>query len=265
MVDLIPSISRKVIRYGIGNEVVNAEKYDYQAVNIEQNDLVVHFDLHYPLKPEENTNATENVVERGIHRVSLNMAGRHNVLNSLAVIAMAHYECISIDKISRALNTFQGVGRRFDVYSYEAINKQVTVVDDYGHHPNEMIQVIQTVRQTWGEKRLVYVFQPHRYSRTSDLYDQFVEVLSLVDELVLLPVYAAGENVISSATSKALAKKIRATSTIDPTVVTLHDEGQKIVDTPHVISLIENITQDGDVCVFQGAGTITQLAKAFVR
>src|SRR5690606_23593184 len=148
---------------------------------------------------------------------------------------------------------FMGVGRRFEVYDTLAFKRgQVMLVDDYGHHPTEVAANIRAIRDGWPERRLVMIYQPHRYSRTRDLYDDFVEVLSGVDLLLLLDVYSAGEAPVKGADSKSLSRSIRQRGLIDPVYV--KEAGQ-------LAEMLNDVLEDGDILVTQGAGTIGNIAK----
>ncbi len=155
--------------------------------------------------------------------------------------------------ILAGLKAFSGVGRRFDVADgIQVGGKTVSVVDDYGHHPTEVAMVIETARKVWPQRRLVMVYQPHRYTRTHDLYDEFTQVLSTVDKLVLLDVYSAGEESIAGADSHALSQGIRARGAINPIYA---------ADTAEAHDLLPQILEDGDVVLVQGAGNVNQLSK----
>jgi UDP-N-acetylmuramate--alanine ligase len=160
---------------------------------------------------------------------------------------------VSVEAITRGLASFEGVGRRFSVLgnvTWEA--GAALLVDDYGHHPTELRATINAARDAYPDQRLVMVFQPHRYSRTRDCYDEFVDVLSSVDGLVLLDVYAAGEEEIVGADSRSLARSIRQAGFVDP--VLLSDNGQLAVR-------LSKFLIDGDVLIMQGAGNIGRLSK----
>eukprot|EP00918_Siedleckia_nematoides_P091229 GHVU01200440.1.p1 GENE.GHVU01200440.1~~GHVU01200440.1.p1 ORF type:complete len:190 (-),score=13.91 GHVU01200440.1:360-929(-) len=180
------------------------------------------------------------------------MPGKHNVLNALAAIAIANDEGINATAIKAGLENFQGVGRRFQVYGdYPVADGQAMLVDDYGHHPREVDVTIQAVRDGWPERRLVMVYQPHRYSRTRDLYEDFVDVLSKVDVLILLDVYSAGEELIQGADGRHLSRSIRNRGLVDPIFV----EGVEGVP-----AIIKEIAQAGDIIITQGAGNVGGLA-----
>ena len=185
--------------------------------------------------------------------VDLSMPGRHNVLNATAAIAVATDQGIDDAVIREALRSFEGVGRRFTVHDGLAIaGVRVTLVDDYGHHPTEVAATLESVRQAWPQRRLLMVYQPHRYTRTRDLYDDFVAVLADCDRLLLLEVYPAGEAPIAGADSRSLARSIRQRGQLDP----LYAHG-----AAQVPALLAELVRDGDVVVTQGAGDIAQLAQ----
>ena len=181
------------------------------------------------------------------------MPGRHNVLNAAAAFALATEEGLPRETVLRALDHFQGVGRRFNVYqSISFGSKTCTVVDDYGHHPSEVQATLLAAREAWPESRVVMVFQPHRYSRTRDLYEDFVSCLAGTDVLLLLEVYSAGEPEILGADSRSLARSIRQLAGVDP--IFIEDEAALIRALPAVVD-------DGDIVIFQGAGDIGKLSN----
>ncbi|CBL44256.1 UDP-N-acetylmuramate-L-alanine ligase [gamma proteobacterium HdN1] len=236
--EILPQISRPVVTYGIDHEA------DIQAVDIQNVGL----------------QSTYRVLRRDAESLSitLNIPGRHNVLNSLAAIAVASDENIAGDAIARALEKFQGVGRRFQIQGEIPImGGTVTLVDDYGHHPREVAATIAAVRQSWPSRRLVMIYQPHRYSRTRDLYEDFVQVLSDVDVLLLMEVYSAGEEPIAGADSRSLCRSIRMRGAVEPI----------FIEEPSVLpSVLEKHLLNGDVVLTQGAGNVgaisLQLAKS---
>ena len=178
----------------------------------------------------------------------LNLPGRHNVLNALAAIAVATELGVSDEAIQQALSEFQGIGRRFQVAGeIQTAAGSVLMIDDYAHHPREIAPTLDAVRAGWPQRRLVVVFQPHRYSRTHDLFDDFIQVLSGVDVLVLSEVYAAGETPISGADGRALSRGIRARGHVAPIFV------EKLDMLPDVL---DDILRDGDVLLTLGAGDI---------
>jgi UDP-N-acetylmuramate--alanine ligase len=184
--------------------------------------------------------------------VSVNMPGVHNVLNALATIAVATDEGIDDAAIITGLSYFEGVGRRFQVYGqYPLGDGEIMLVDDYGHHPREVAAVIKAVRAGWPERRLVMIYQPHRFTRTRDLYEDFVQVLGENNALLLMEVYPAGEEHIPGADSRNLCRSIRQRGQLDPIYV------ERDAD---VMPLLEAILQPGDILLTQGAGDIGGLA-----
>lgn len=234
--EIVPQISRPVITYGFG------EGADVRAVNVRQEQMNTYF----------------TVVRQGHSDldVSVRMPGCHNVLNALATIAVATDEGVSDEAIVEGLTNFQGVGRRFQVYPDLPVEGgTVMLVDDYGHHPREVAAVIQAIRDGWPERRLVMVFQPHRYTRTRDLYEDFVQVLSETNVLVLMEVYPAGEDPIPGADSRLLCGSIRQRGQLDP--IYLERDGD-------VAAALKPLLRDGDILLCQGAGDIGGLAPQLV-
>ena len=186
--------------------------------------------------------------------VTLALPGRHNVQNALAAAAVAWQLGIEPAAIARALEGFAGIGRRFNLLSQTPLEKggMVTVVDDYGHHPKELEAVFEAARGGWPDKRLVVAFQPHRYSRTRDLFDDFAAVLSTADVVVLTEVYAAGETPVSGADARSLARAIRARGRIDPVVVGAAGE---------LPAVLGDVLENGDLLLMMGAGDIGQVAQ----
>lgn len=231
--ELIPSVSRAVITYGLN------DRADVRAENISQEGRVTSFTaIRQGDKPDLD--------------VQLHMPGHHNVLNALAAIAVATDEGVDDDAIRQALSEFEGVGRRFQVQGeYQIDEHSVMLVDDYGHHPSEVDVTIKAIRNGWPNKRLIMIFQPHRYSRTSDLYEDFVRVLSEVDVLIMLDVYSAGEQTIPGADSRSLCRSIRQRSSIDPVY---------IEDTNELDQVLLNLLSRDDIVVTQGAGNVGQLS-----
>jgi UDP-N-acetylmuramate--alanine ligase len=181
--------------------------------------------------------------------IVLNLPGTHNVQNALAAIAIATELEVKDADIQRALAEFNGVGRRFQRYGEIPVNGggTYTLIDDYGHHPVEMAATIAAARGAFPERRLVLAFQPHRYTRTRDCFEDFVKVLSTVDALVLTDVYAAGEAPIVAADSRALARAVRVAGKVEPVFVESVDE------MPDALAAV---VRDGDVVITMGAGSI---------
>jgi UDP-N-acetylmuramate--alanine ligase len=231
---VLPLVSRPMLTYGIAADA------DFRATGIEIHGLAWRFRAERPAG-----HAPLDVV--------INLPGTHNVLNALAAIAVATEEGVSDAAILAGLKAFSGVGRRFDVADNVLIaDKRITVVDDYGHHPTEVAMVIETARKVWPARRLVMIYQPHRYTRTHDLYDDFTKVLSTVDKLVLLEVYSAGESHLSGADGHALCQGIRERGSINP--IFAADPGEAYELLPHIV-------EDGDVLLVQGAGNVNQVSK----
>ncbi|WP_144822517.1 UDP-N-acetylmuramate--L-alanine ligase [Marinobacter piscensis] len=237
--EIIPRISRAIITYGISNPDA-----DYRAENIVTDGLRSHFVVKRPGGRSDLT-------------VELKMPGRHNVLNALAVIAVATDEGVADDAICRGLAAFAGVGRRFQVNGEYTTSRgnTVTLVDDYGHHPTEVEAVIRAAHDAWPGRRIVMLYQPHRFSRTRDLYEDFVRVLSEVDGLLLMDVYSAGEDAIPGADGRALCRSIRQRGRVEPVFVE---------DNREIESLLEGVLQDGDLLITQGAGDIGGVANRLV-
>lgn len=194
--------------------------------------------------------------------IVLNMPGLHNVRNALAAIAIATVVGVTDDAIVKGLAEFRGVGRRFTQYGECPIRDETgrvtgyfRLIDDYGHHPHEMAATLAAVRGAWPDKRVIVAFQPHRYTRTRDCFEEFVNVLSNIDGLVLADVYPAGEAPIEGATSEALAEAIAAKGKHRPLVVAL----TKVPDA------IRAMVKDGDVVITMGAGSIGRVAPAMAN
>ena len=195
-------------------------------------------------------------------RVTLNAPGRHNALNAAAAVAVATEEGIDDEAILRALESFQGTGRRFDFlgeFPLEPVNGKsgtAMLVDDYGHHPTEVDATIKAARAGWPDKNLVMLFQPHRFTRTRDLYDDFANVLTQVDTLLMLEVYPAGEAPIPGADSRSLCRTIRGRGKIDPILVP---------DPARVAEMLAPVLTGNDLILVQGAGNIGKIARSLAE
>lgn len=232
--EILPQISRPVITYGFSEEA------DVRAYDFKQDGFGCDFKVCL-------------AKQRQVMEIHLNLAGRHNVLNALAAIVVA-MECCNVeqDAIISALAQFGGVGRRMQRYGEIAIPQgKALLLDDYGHHPREILVTLQALRAACPERRLVLAFQPHRYTRTQALYEDFISVLSEVDVLLLMEVYAASESPIAGVDSRALARSIRQRGKIEPIFVADNDDLAKV---------LPNILNDGDVLLIQGAGNIGGMA-----
>ncbi len=189
-------------------------------------------------------------------KVSVPLPGKHNALNTLAAIAVAWELGVGVEEVVESLAGFGGIGRRFNLHGdYQINGGSVLFVDDYGHHPTEIAATISAVRDGWPERRLVVAFQPHRYSRTRDLFEDFCEVLSRADQVVLTEVYAAGEAEVAGANGRAICRGVRSRGRVDPVFV------EEVGLLPEVLP---DLLLDGDVVLFMGAGDIGSVA-AHVR
>ena len=190
--------------------------------------------------------------------ITLNLAGVHNVLNALAAIAVGMEVGVPDEKIVRALGEFKGVGRRFQRYGAVplAAGGSFELIDDYGHHPVEMAATIAAARGAFPGRRLVLAFQPHRYTRTRDCFEDFARVLSSVDALLLTEVYAAGESPIVAADGRALARAVRVLGKVEPVFV------EQVGELP---DSIRSMVRDGDVLLAMGAGSIGTVAGRLVQ
>jgi UDP-N-acetylmuramate--alanine ligase len=230
---LVETVPRPVRTYGTRAEA------DVRATDIRQDGMRTRFrvearDLESPLE------------------IDLNLPGRHNVLNALAAISVALELGVEDDAIARALARFEGVGRRFMISALtDTRGRRLLLVDDYGHHPREIAATLAAARAGWPGRRLVLVFQPHRYSRTQEQFEDFVEILSTPDVLVLCDVYPAGEAPIPGADGRALSRAIRTRGDLDPVFA------QGIDAVP---GLLDNLVLDGDMVLIMGAGDIGGLA-----
>ena len=235
---ILPKVNRPVVGYGF------SEGADLRAENLRREGLRTHFD----------------VVRRadGLRfPVTVNLPGLHNVLNSLAAIAVALEIGITHEAIQRALGHFQGIDRRLthvaDVKLPGVEGGAVTIVDDYGHHPTEIAATLDAIRQGYAGRRVVLAFQPHRYTRTRDLLDDFANVLSAGDSLLVTEVYAAGEAPIAAADGRAICRAIRTRGKVEPVFV-------EKVETLH--EALRAVLKPGDVLVTMGAGTISAVSHA---
>ncbi|WP_372612265.1 UDP-N-acetylmuramate--L-alanine ligase [Halomonas sp.] len=228
---LLDRINRQFVTYGF------SEDADYRIDDFVQQGGEVHFTAHRP----------DGLAPLAIR---LAMPGRHNALNAMAAIIVATDAGIGDNAILRGLASFGGVGRRFQVHGHFAAPEgdgEIMLVDDYGHHPREVEMVIQAVRAGWPHRRLVMVYQPHRFSRTRDLFEDFVRVLAGVDILLLLDVYSAGETAIPGADGRTLAGSIRQRGEVDPIFVQ---------DKSELPKLLARVLRPDDILITQGAGDV---------
>lgn len=237
---IVPRISKPYATYGLD------ESADIYAAGLQAEGDKMRFTVHVK---QENAEPFE---------VVLNMPGRHNVLNALAAIGVALEVGASVEAIRQGLSGFAGVGRRFQKYGDIKLPNggKATLIDDYGHHPVEMAATLAAARGAYPGKRLVLAFQPHRYTRTRDLFEDFVSVLSTVDSLVLTEVYAAGEEPIVAADARALARAVRVLGRLEP--IYCEDVGA-------LPETLLNVLQDGDVVLTMGAGSINKTPAALAE
>ncbi len=230
---ILPKLSKPLRTYGVHPNA------DVRAVNIQQEGMHTRFTvLRAEAEPLE---------------IQLNLPGWHNMLNALAAITVGSYLDISDAAMSRSLAAFSGIGRRFQILADIAFAQgRVTFVDDYGHHPREIAATLEALRQAWPHRRAIVIFQPHRYSRTRDLFEDFVQVLSTVELLILAEVYPAGETAIVGADSKSLSRAIRIRGQVDPIFVS------HLTEIPKILS---GLIQVNDVILTLGAGSIGQFAQ----
>lgn len=233
---ILPAIQRPTLTYGF------REDAHYRAVDWTQQGILSKFTV---VRPHPHKPLT----------IEFKYPGRHNVLNALASIAIATEVGVSDSAIINGLAKFEGVGRRFQMLGEKIFEHgSAMVVDDYGHHPQEILSTIDAFRKVWPDKRLIHVFQPHRFSRTQSLRSQFVDVLSMSDELLLLDIYSAGEIAIPGITSEALAEEIR------------HNHKRvTMVNEASLKQRLDEFIKDGDVILMQGAGSIGQMAANLMK
>ena len=232
--DILKKVHRPIMSYGFSDDA------DVRAFNVEQKKMKMSFDVSCNKYKKK-------------FPVTLNLIGKHNILNALAAISVAIELNIKPKIIQQALSNFSGVSRRLDYHKNLIINqKPIPLFDDYGHHPNEVAAVLSTLRNTYPKNRLVVIFQPHRYSRTRDLFNEFVSCLSKVDVLILLNIYAANETPIKKISSSTLADSIRQRSTIDPIVVKNSGE---------IIDVLPNVASENDLILTLGAGDVHKIPQ----
>jgi UDP-N-acetylmuramate--alanine ligase len=227
--DIIADIGRSVTSYGTNEDA------DFRAINIIFDAATTEFDVV--------RKSSEDILH-----IKLQLPGMHNVRNALAAIAVANELQISNAAVAKSLEEFEGIDRRFQCMgNIKTAAGTIMLVDDYGHHPTEIAATLSAARSGWPDKRVVLVFQPHRYSRTHDLMDDFATVLSDADVLVLLNVYAAGEEPITGADGQAMARAVRARGSVEPVFIESLDALQ-----PALLDLLE----DDDLLLTMGAGDI---------
>jgi UDP-N-acetylmuramate--alanine ligase len=232
--EILPQISRPVITYGF------AEEADVQIRDFQQEGFNCSFKIRWQQQNQEMA-------------IKLNLPGRHNVLNATAA-AITAIECCHVARkdVGVALAQFSGVGRRMQRYGEISMPQgKVFLIDDYGHHPREILVTLQALRKAEPNRRLVLAFQPHRYTRTRDLFEDFTSVLATVDVLLLMEIYAASEQPIPGIDSRVLMRNIRQRGQVDPIFVANNDE---------LLKVLPNVLRDGDILLVQGAGSIGAIA-----
>ena len=238
--DILPQLARPVTTYGL------AEGVQVRAVDVRAEQGQMRF-----------TVLRQNGKPYPPLHVTLNLPGEHNVLNALAAVAIAMELEVDDAAVLRALENFKGVGRRFQRYGeLPCAGGQFTVIDDYGHHPVEMQATIAAARGAFPGRRLVLAFQPHRYTRTRDCFEDFVQVLSQADAVLLAEVYAAGEEPIQAADGRALARGLRVAGKVEPLFV---------ADIAQMPSTIVDNARPGDVVLTMGAGSIGAVPAKVVQ
>jgi UDP-N-acetylmuramate--alanine ligase len=235
--EVMSDIARPVLTYGESDDA------DVRITNIVARGAKTVFSVMLP-----NVQEPLDIV--------LNLTGKHNVLNATAAISVAYELDVDSQSIIQSLAEFAGIGRRFQITEEVKVDAGTVMhVDDYGHHPNEIKATVSGIRAAWPEKRLAVVFQPHRYSRTRDLFEDFSQVLSEVDQLILLDVYPAGEKHIKDADGRSLARSIRGRGKVDPVFV----EELKNLD-----EVVKTVLQDNDIFLTLGAGSIGAWSAKFL-
>jgi UDP-N-acetylmuramate--alanine ligase len=232
---LLPQFSRPNVTYGF------EEGNDYVISDYEPSEFRSNFLLTY---------AGQSI------QIDLNMLGRHNALNASAACVLAIEEGIDASIIQGALKTFMGINRRMQILGIIKIkDSNLILIDDYGHHPSEIKNTIESIRESHPKKKLTMVFQPHRYSRTKDLFEEFIEVLQLVDQLILLDVYPAGEDLIKNYESKDLLERLKGT-----TLNICLSEESKVN-----ISIEESLEKGEGIILMQGAGSISKISESLMK
>lgn len=234
--EILPRVARPVLTYGV------SEDADVRISDIRAEGSRTFFEVTFPDQKRVS--------------IKLNLAGMHNVLNATAALSIGWELGVNGEQMQAALASFAGIGRRFQITENLKVGgKTIRHIDDYGHHPNEIRATIQAIRAAWPEQRLTVAFQPHRFTRTRDLFEDFAQVLSEVDQLVLLEIYAAGEKHIKDADGRALSRAIRSRGRIDPVFVE---------DIAQLDTVLCDVVEEGDIVVTLGAGSIGAFAIEFI-
>lgn len=232
--ELLVDVIRPVMTYGTD------EAADFQLLDLQQSQGQSHFSV---------------VDKKSGHTfpITLNMPGLHNALNATAALAVARNLGVSIEACQRGLKQFTGVNRRFNIFGeIKTASGDVLLIDDYGHHPTEIAATVAAIRASWPKRRLVVVFQPHRYTRTRDLFEDFSHILSTVDVLVVMEVYAAGEQKIAGADAKSLCRAIRLRGQVEPVFAENKQD---------LFEILPGLLSDNDVLITLGAGDIGSIVR----
>ena len=230
-------ISRKKITYG------TSQNCDYKIVDILSIEGCQKFKI-------------EDSFLKKSHSFQINLPGRHNVFNAAASIVVAIQEGLDIEAIKKGVSDFSGVGRRYEKHVINIDKEKKFLIDDYGHHPLEIRCNLDAIREEFQDKKILMIFQPHRYTRTAQLYDEFVDVLNRVDSLILLDIYSASEEPIKGITSSALAETIKKQGHKNVLHVKNHDD---------LLDIIKEKKDLFDVIVTQGAGSISKVCESIIR
>ncbi len=231
--DLIPKIKKRFTTYGMSTQA------DYQARNIRAQGLKTRFTLHHQ--------------GEDLGDITLNLPGIHNVYNAMASIAVGFELNIPFETIKSALETLEGVQRRMEV---KGVAQGITVVDDYGHHPTEIKTTLQAVKESWPDKRIILAFQPHRYTRTHALFDEFTRAFYQSDLMVVMPIYPAGENPINGVDSARLCEEIKAHG---------HKEVICMDGMESALSYLKDVLRSGDLLLTLGAGDVWKVGTAILK
>jgi len=228
---MLPQLTKPMITYGF------SEKADIRAIDIQPRLGQMRFKVLQDQSPWLD--------------IVLNLPGKHNVCNALAATAIAHEVGVSDAAITSALSAFSGIGRRFQMQNILTKSGEILHIDDYGHHPSEIAAMLQAIGDGWPQRRVVVAFQPHRYTRTYDLFDDFVQVLSGVEVLLLVDIYSAGETPIVGITGEALCEAISAKGQVKPVFV---------AELEQLPSVLSPLLRDQDILLTLGAGNIGAVA-----
>ncbi len=232
--NILSKVTKPFLTYGLSAEA------DFSAEFIRQEGMLTWFNVSRKNK-------------KNWLQIKLNLPGKHNLLNALAAIVIAHELGVSDSNITNALQRFQGIARRFHICGDIQINNmRLTLIDDYAHHPTEIKAVFDAIRKSWVGRRLVVVYQPHRYTRMRDLFEDFSQVLSQADRLLIFDVYPAGEKPIAGADGRSLCRAIRLRGHVDPIFVE---------DKNSLPDILVNVVEDNDLLITLGAGDIGSTAN----